>query len=149
MSGDILILGNVVFDNVLNPFAIPSKISGGSGQMLGVMKLIGGDRTIDSMGPDPESIGWSGRWRAPLAVSNNDAMVAMAEAGAQIPCTWGSYFFNVVIAKYTYEYEAFFEIPYTVSLTVLPQNSGQGGSTSLDMIIGTDMSAALGVGAFQ
>ena len=143
MAGDILILGDMVFDPNANPFSVPDKITSGEGQSLGVIKTIGGGKTIDAMGQDPEKISWSGRWRAPNAVGNNDTMVAMAAAGQQINCTWGAYFYQVVIAKYTFEYEKAWEIPYSVELEVLPQ-SGGGGQFTLGVAIATDMATALG-----
>ncbi len=147
--GDILILGDVVFDNVQFPFATPSQITVPGEHMLGVQKLIGGDRVIDAMGPDPGVIAWSGRWRGPNAVSGDQAMAAMRDAGAQIPCTWNAYFFMVVIKSYKSTYESFREIPYSVELIVLPISAGPGGPSSLDDSVDGDMGAAQGAGGFQ
>jgi hypothetical protein len=148
MAGDILILGSVVFDSLQNPFAVPSRISAGSGQMLGIMKLIGGDRVIDSMGRDPAEIRWQGRWRGPGAVGNNDAMIAMAEAGDEVPCTWGEFFYRCKVNRYDFDYEAFFEITYSVELAVLPDQGGAGAG-GLGGLVAAGMGAALGAGAFQ
>lgn len=145
MAGDILILGDVIFDPNANPFSVPDMVKSGMGQMLGIIKTIGGGKTIDAMGQDPEKITWSGRWRAPDAVGNNDAMVAMAAAGNQVICTWGAYFYQVVVSKYTFDYEKGWEIPYSVELEVLPQ-AGGGGALSLGAAVDDDLTTALGVG---
>lgn len=144
--GDILVLGGVVFNDF--PFATPDAINEGSGQLIAEQKLIGGDRVLDAMGPDPEPIEWTGRWRDASAVGNDQLMVAMAEAGAAVPCTWNGYFFTVLIERYKSKYESYREIVYTVKLCVLPNNGGSLGSTSLDDIVGQDLSTALGAGSF-
>lgn len=144
---EIVVLGGFVFDSVVFPFSVPSSISGGSGQIFGKQKMIGGDRVFDAMGPDPEPIKWSGIWRGLDAVGNDQTLVAMAEAGQQQTLSWGAYFFNVVIDRYTSTYDAFFDIKYSIELSVLPQNLG-AGSTSLDDLIGQDMSVA-NAGTFQ
>lgn len=148
MSGDVLILGDMVLDNISHPWAMPSKVSGGMEQQLGVSQLIGGARVVDAMGQAPLPLKWQGRWRGPNASSNNDIMIAMAQAGQQIACSWGEYFYNVVLKAYSFEYEDYFEIMYNLELIVIPDDVTQGGS-SLDDLVGGDMSTASGVAQWQ
>ncbi|RFB80020.1 hypothetical protein [Methylovirgula sp. 4M-Z18] len=148
MPGDILILGDIVFDNVTFPFATPSKISGGVEQQLGVSQLIGGARNVDAMGGAPLPIKWQGRWRGAEASANNDAMLALAQSGDEVACSWGEYFYNVVVKSYAFDYEAAFEIAYELDLTVLPGEAAPLAS-SLDDLVGGDMGAASAAAVFQ
>lgn len=139
MAGDILVLDSVVFTD----FSIPDRIVGGMSHMLGVQKLIGGDRIIDAMGADPETLCWRGRWRGPSAVGNSQTLEAMTASGGQFSLTWGSNFYQVVIARYVSEYEAYFEIPYEISCIVVPDGSTvASASTSLDDLVSQDLSTA-------
>lgn len=147
--GDVLILGEIALDAQSYPFGTPAKISRGVGQTLGIAKLIGGDKTIDAMGRDPDPIKWSGRWRGPTAASNDHTMAEMARAGDLVPCSWGEYFFNCVVHKYTSEYTAFFDIEYSIELEVMPDADGSGAPSSLDDSVDSDMGSAEDAGAFQ
>ena len=97
MIGDVLMLGDILLDNVSFPFATPSKISAGVEQQLGVSQLIGGARNVDAMGATPLPIKWEGRWRGLEASVTNDAMLALAQSGEEVVCSWGEYFFNVIV----------------------------------------------------
>jgi len=139
MAGDVLILDAVVFGD----FSTPNRITGGMAQMLGVQKLIGGDRVIDAMGPDPEALKWSGRWRGPGALANSQTLDALTAAGGRYSLTWGSNFFQVVIERYVSNYEASFEIPYDISCIVVPDGSNvTAAPTSLDALVGQDLNVA-------
>jgi hypothetical protein len=47
----------------LSEWEIPERINFGGKQQVTVHKLIGGNRVIDAMGPDPDDVRWSGRFR--------------------------------------------------------------------------------------
>ncbi|MBV8159116.1 MAG: hypothetical protein JO278_15760 [Dyella sp.] len=148
MSGDVVILGDMVLDAVSRPFGTPSEVSGGIEQQLGVSQLIGGARNVDAMGQAPLPIKWQGRWRGPSATSDHNTMLAMTQAGLSVPCTWNEYYYTVLIKNYSFKYQASFEILYTVELTVIPDDSILPGLT-LDDIVNGDMAVASGVGAWQ
>lgn len=145
MAGDILILGEIVFEG----FGIPDSIRGGMGQMWGEHKKIGGARTYDAMGLDPKDISWSGRFRGPTAVAFDQTMTALAASGGQVEANWGPYDFQVIVKSYDSTYSAWFEIPYSVTLGVIPSDWDTGGPTvSIDDLVSSDLAIAL-TGAFQ
>jgi hypothetical protein len=53
MPTDILILAGVEFDS----YSTPQRMMGGGNQAMVVHKLPGGDRTIDTLGPDEADTG--------------------------------------------------------------------------------------------
>ena len=142
MAGDVLILDTVVFED----FAIPDSISGGMGQMLGVHKTIGGDRTVDSMGQDPDDLSWSGRLRGPSASDSASVLEALAASGDEVSCSWGPRFYTVVVKNFKFKYMAYFEVTYDISLVVVDSDSGGDLGTlvsGLDDLVALDLSTAL------
>lgn len=138
--GDVLILAEVLFEG----FGIPDSIRGGMGQMFGEHKLIGGARVFDAMGLDPRDLSWSGRFRGPTAVAFDQAMTALAASGAEVEASWGPYDFDVVVKSYDSDYHAFFEIPYSVTLGVIPSDWDTGGPLlSLGALVASDLAIAL------
>lgn len=115
----ILTLGNVIFQD----FEIPDTIKAGGAQKLDAKKFIGGTRTIDALGRDDDNIEWSGRFRGPTATARCQQLNAMRIAGKQVKVTWDSFSYQVLIDKFTFDYQQPFEIPYKISLMVLIDNN--------------------------
>lgn len=111
-----LILGPVAFKD----FEIPSQIDGlGGRQMMHVHKLVGGRRVVDAMGPDPHDKVWAGRFRGADAESRAHTLESLAQRGAMIPLSFGSFYYLVVIADFHATYEKAQEIPYDIRCTVV------------------------------
>ena len=143
MADTTLILGGIAFKD----FEIPEMIRFGGQQHATVHKLLGGDRVVDAMGPDPADISWDGRLQGPDASSRARALLAMYQAGAQVSLSWGGFFFTVMLRQLDLTYERFYQVIYRLSCTVVTDPGGGGGAfslpISLDDLVGVDMSAAV------
>lgn len=129
----------------LSEWEIPEKINFGGKQKVVVHKLIGGSRVVDAMGPDPTDVTWSGRFRGPSAVTRAQALDAMRAAGAEVPLFYLSTFVTVVITDFRADAERFYEIPYTITCTVVSDaiNDALGPIVpGLDSIVSTALSVA-------
>lgn len=150
MAATYLTLGGYTFTG----FGVPERINGGGKHQFVEHKLIGGVRIFDAMGADDDPIQFKGRFR------NADGVDAMAQAklldamrAAGKPMQL--YYYNVscvvVIKRFTWSFERFFEVPYTVELEVVTsatQGNGQA-STTQDGAINSDiaLSATLTAGS--
>lgn len=136
-----LVLGGITFED----FEIPEKINFGGRQHAAIHKLIGGNRVVDAMGPDPDDPSWSGRFRGPNAMDRAQALDAMRAAGAQVTLSYMSTFLVVLITDFKAEPERFYEIPYRITCTVIsdPINDALGAIVdSIDTIIGNALTVA-------
>lgn len=131
----------------LSDWEIPERINFGGRQHVVVHKLIGGTRVVDAMGPDPTDVTWSGRFRGPSATSRAQALDAMRAAGAQVPLYYLSTFVTVVITDFRADAERFYEVPYTITCTVVSDavNDALGPIVpGLDSIVSTALTVAAG-----
>jgi len=135
-----LTLGGYTFSD----FGVPERINGGGAQKLVVHKLIGGTRVIDAMGDDDDIIRWRGRLRASGAMDNVATLDAMRRAGMPVTLTYWNQSALVVISKFTWEFERFFEVPYEIECTVV-SNAAQAAAAAAatpDSAVGGDISLA-------
>ena len=129
----------------LSDWEIPERINFGGRQHAVIHKLIGGTRVIDAMGPDPTDVTWSGRFRGPSATTRAQALDAMRAAGAEVPLFYLSTFVTVVITEFRADAERFYEVPYTITCTVVSDtiNDALGPIVpGLDSIVSTALSVA-------
>lgn len=141
MTDGFVSLGGYVFQD----FEIPEEISFGGDQKLKVHEMVGGQRTVDAMGPSPGDISWRGRFRGPGAIGNAQSINAMRIAGAAVPLMWLGIYYSVTIERFEAKTEKFYEVPYTIKLIVVDdpiQDSVGGLVSSLDSLVGGDLSAA-------
>src|SRR5690348_7393804 len=110
-----LTLGGVVFQD----FEIPESINFGGDQQLVVHKLPGGGRVIDAMGPDDSDIHWSGRFRGSNAEPRAMLLDYMRRQGSQILLGWSLHRYQVVIREFKADFRQPYEIPYSISCTVV------------------------------
>jgi hypothetical protein len=110
-----LVLGPIEFQD----FEIPSQIPFGGAQLLVVKKLVGGTRVIDAMGRDDIDIKWSGRFRGSLGEVRARTLDLLRVQGQQLLLSWSSLRFLVVIERFEANFQQPFEIPYSISCTVL------------------------------
>ena len=142
---DTLTLAGISFDG----FSTPSKMPAGGAQAMVVHKLPGGQRVIDTLGPDEANITWSGEFFGNGAYANALALDAIRAAGQVVPLTWGGQFRLVIIDSFTYGVRRLPAwVEYSISCTVY-QNPGLGAlggvSSSMDTLILSDISVALGL----
>lgn len=132
-----LILGDFTFAD----FEIPDKIGGiGGKQALTKHRLIGGARVVDAMGPDDDDLEWSGRFRGVDAAGRAQFLDAMRVAGQELPLSFGSYFYTVVIEEFVCDYEREYQILYRIKCFVVSSDQEAGSIIpSLDALVGADL----------
>jgi hypothetical protein len=81
---DVLILGLIVFDNFSPPECMPF----GGSHMMVILKLIGGQRVIDTLGPDDENIERNGRFVGAGAYDTCLALDSLRASGQQLPLSF-------------------------------------------------------------
>lgn len=136
-----LIIGGIS----LNEWEIPERINFGGRQQLTVHKLIGGSRVVDAMGPDPDDVRWSGRFRGPSALNRANALDALRASGAQVPLFYLGKFLTVVVSEFKPGAERFYEIPYQITCTVVADNVNGPLATvvnGLDVLVGAALTVA-------
>lgn len=137
-----LVLGGIVFQDIESP----PNVNFGGEQQLVIHKLPGGKRVVDAMGPDPAPIQFAGRFQGPGAEAKARALDAMRMAGSQVPLTWSSFFFLVVIKNFEATFEAPFQVLYRVVCEVVtdPAQGALGGiASALGDLVGGDLSGAV------
>lgn len=146
MAGDILFLGGVAFDG----FSAPDRMPFGGKQAMAIHKLPGGQRVIDTLGPDDADFSWSGQFYGDDAYTTSLLLDAMRAAGAPVPLTWGGQFWMVVISDFSPKVR---RLPTWVdySITVVVSNAPMQGALgdfigAVDSLIGADLSSALSLG---
>lgn len=93
----------------------------GSKQAMAIHKNLGGKRTVDMMGPDPDPIKWTGLFYGPTASQRVRLLEALKDTGVELRLSWGSFNYLVVIshfvAAYKHEWEIHYEITVEISTT--------------------------------
>lgn len=114
MASSTVVLGPVTFTDR----EVPDKMPFGGKQAMAVHKLLGGQRVIDIMGPDPDPIKWSGLFYGPNASNRARLLDALKDTGAQIRLTWGTFAYNVVISHFAGEYKHEWEVHYEIEVII-------------------------------
>lgn len=131
-----VVLGGFVFTD----YAIPEKVPQGGEHHLITHKLIGGTRIVDAMGPDDADITWSGRFQGADATQKAITLDQLRKAGAQLPLTIDTQFYTVVIRKFEFDYERFYQILYRITCLVVSSVGGASTPTAtLDAVVASDM----------
>lgn len=110
-----LTLGPFTFAN----YEVPSSINFGGEQSLSDKKLVGGKRSIDAMGRVDDDITWSGMFRGSTATFRARFLDGLRTKGDQLALTWSQFNYNVVIKSFRCSFNAFYEIPYTITVSVI------------------------------
>ncbi len=139
----LLTLGGIIFQD----FEVPDNIAIGGEQALVVHKLPGGARVIDAMGADHRDITWSGRFRSGNAEARARLLDSYRIGGKQFLLQWSTYRYQVIVKSFEAQYQQPFEIPYSVTCTVVADQSAPvlTGIPGIDAIIGSDLGSALGL----
>jgi hypothetical protein len=110
-----LTLGQITFAN----FEIPEKINFGGSQSLAVKQLVGGQRVIDAMGRIDDDISWSGLLFESTASFRAQFLDTLRVSGSPQPLTWGIFNYLVVVKEFKANFERYYQIPYTITVTVI------------------------------
>lgn len=137
-GGGAVTLGPFVFDDT----EVPQKIPYGGQQILAVQKMIGGARQINTLGPDPRDIQWTGTMRSPDRAQRAATLAQMTASGKSFPLAWGDECLQVVIRSFQPVTQAFF-VTYTIVCCVVP---GQSGSQTPDLLTSVADDAMQAVG---
>lgn len=132
------------------PWETPSEMPFGGKQKINKHILIGGQRVIDAMGPDSGPYTWNGRARGPGAAGRMRALDAIRIAGQAVDLTWGAFYYSVIITDFAPIYMRENECKYSITVEVVDDptaDSASGGASSLDSMVGGDMSSAGGMAA--
>ena len=140
-----LSLGGVVFTG----FEIPETINFGGDQRLTVHKLPGGARVIDSLGPDDADIRWAGRFRGAGSEQRGMLLDYMRRQGRKVLLAWGLHRYQVVIRQFEANYQNPFEIPYSITCTVVLDESQVVAKAAFGLAesLVSDLAAATGLTA--
>jgi hypothetical protein len=146
-DGDVVIIGGIA----LTLWQVPSEMPMPSAQMLNKHLLIGGQRQIDAMGPDPEVIAWKALSRGANAGAAMAALKALCSSGQTVPLTFNAYSYQVIVASFIPTYMRMNEWKYAISCEIVVDNaSGAGASgvfTMLDSLVNVDMTTIQGLAA--
>lgn len=121
-GGAAVTLGSFAFDDT----EVPEKIPRGFQQILAVQKMIGGARQVNTLGPDPKDIQWTGTMRRADRANRAATLAQMAQSGKTFPLAWGQDYLQVVIRAFTPVTQAFFTT-YTIVCCVVPSSQSQAG----------------------
>lgn len=131
-------LGDIDFDT----FDVPERVRFGVRQSLTVHKLIGGGRTVDANGTDPDPISWSGLFFGEDAEPRAQRLQAMCDAAEVQTLAWGAYNFNVVVESVAFDYKTKFQITYDIVCIILSVGSATPSQPSLMQTTTADIGAA-------
>jgi len=140
---DVLSLGGIVFQN----FSPPERMPWGGRQAMAVHKLLGGQRVIDTMGPDDRDIIWHGFFFENDALQIVQSLDALRVAGQALPLSWGAESAIFVISEFNPDMRRFpVYIEYSITC-VVSQNGSQGAlgaiATGVGSLVTADLSSAL------
>lgn len=144
MTDFVLSLGGVEFYD----FEVPDVIKGFGGELVRNKHFLpGGARTFDSMGVDDGLLQWSGRFRTASAIARARQIEALFRAGQTIDLSAGDIQETVLIADFRYDVERLYEVPYTISLEVISDQTVTTTGPDVDDMMGQDNATAQGLGA--
>ena len=142
MTDTTLNLGGFIFENM----EIPAELNLGGEHSLNIHKLVGGQRIIDALGSDEGEISWEGLMLGPDALNRALTLDGMRAAGQQIDFSVFNTQYNVVISKFSFIPERYYQVKYEISLVVVENLSLQSSSTTIsgfaDAILGDFASAS-------
>jgi hypothetical protein len=142
---DTLTLGGISFDG----FSTPDAMGAGGKQAMVVHKLPGGQRVIDTLGPDEDNIVWSGKFFGNDSESKVLGLDGLRAAGQVLSLTFAGQFRSVIIDTFSYRWRRFpVWAEYQISCMVYqnPSLGALGGSIgSIDSLILADLSFAAGL----
>lgn len=145
MPADVLSLGGIIFDS----YSTPRKMPFGGNQAMVVHKLPGGQRVIDTLGPDEADITWDGEFFGDDAYSTVLALDGMRAAGQVVPLIFGGQTRQVIISNFLPKIRRLpVWVEYSITCTVY-QNPGLGllgvSLGGIDSLVSGDLTLAIGL----
>lgn len=140
MSDVVLSLGDVTFADT----EVPEHILVETKHANVVHKFIGGARQVDMLGADHAPIQWSGYLIGDNALDRALKLKGMNDTGLMLLLSWSEFLYQVAITGFTADFEREYQIPYSITCTVvqdLTGQPGQGAGDSFDALINGDMAA--------
>jgi prophage DNA circulation protein len=136
-------------DFAFSGYEVPEKIPFGGEQQLVEHQLVGGVRVVDAMGRSDAPLEWSGIFVGPQALLRARSLDAMRADGLPLSLTWSELAYTVVIKSFHADFERSYQIPYTISCTVVQDRTSPlaGTTISVDDTIRGDMASAQRLGA--
>lgn len=145
MSTDVLILGGVIFDD----WSTPEKLPFGGRQGLVVHKLPGGNRVVDTLGPDEADLQFSATLWGETAYTDALTLNGMRQSGEPIPLSFAGQFYLVILQECNLKIERFPQFcTYSLSCLIVQNSmSGSGGATvsTFGDLVMSDLATALHV----
>lgn len=137
-SGD----ANVYLGDIeLGYFEVPEYFDFGGQQMVAVHQMLGGSRSIDSLGGSEMNKTFSGAFLGETASERARAVDFMRNLGVPVEFICGEFIYLVIITSFVARYERSYQIPYTITLTVVknltlpepfPEPNGYNNAVSSD-----------------
>lgn len=143
MTTDILLLGAVEFTG----FSAPADMPFGGRHAMAIHKLPGGQRVIDTLGPDDADYSWSGEFFGNDAYAKALTLDGMRRAGQPVPLIFGGQFYLVVISEFTPRI-ARYPVHFKYSITVVVAESPMSGAldavlSGIDAMVAGDLAGAM------
>ncbi len=137
-----LLLGPIVFHD----FEVPSGITFGGRQRIGLHRLPGGGRIIDALGRDDAQISFSGIFAGADATLRARTLDELRVAGMPLPLTWDVFFYTVMITDFRADYRSGWWIPYRIVCTGLQDEASTLFEQAASLVTTSlsDISAAAG-----
>lgn len=110
-----LTLGPITFANV----EIPESLPFGGKQALGTHKNLGGQRVIQSMGPDDHDYTWEGIFTGTTAQYRARYLDGLRREGNPLNLTYSQFNYSVVILDFSAKFERVNKIPYSITVRVI------------------------------
>jgi hypothetical protein len=131
-------------------YSPPERMPAGGRQDMVVHKLPGGNRVIDTLGPDERNISWSGQFFSDTALDDALAIDAVRQAGAVVPLTFAGQFRSVIVANFEYDIRREpLLVEYRIECVVY-QNPMLGplglAISSVTSLVSADLGLALSIG---
>lgn len=146
MADTKLILGDFTFDS----YEIPESIPFGGAQRLVTHQFPGGARAVQAMGRDDAPVAWTGLFFGLNALYRARYIDNLRVTGAALTLSYLDFNYLVVIDKFEANLKKMNRIPYSISLTVVQDNTQPItgiADTGFDAAIRGDNAAAQGLGA--
>lgn len=128
---------------VLRAFEVPSVVHYGTSQRVAIHRLGNGSRVVDCLGPDPLDISFSGTLTGTDADMRASVLKTFCESGQDVPLSWGTSYYQVIVRQFTTRYMSPVWIEYDLTCTVTDPPVSSTTSTGVDFLqIGSDLQIA-------
>jgi hypothetical protein len=119
----------------------------GGRQAMAIHKLPGGQRVIDTLGPDESDFSWSGEFFGDDAYGRALILNGMRRSGQPVPLIFGGQFYLVVISEFTPKLVRF-PVYVRYSITVVVAENPMAGVldavvSGIDAMVSGDLATAV------